>query len=210
MGDLNRRQAVELLAVAPLAAAFRWAPESVQQAVALARDAHQAAAAGAAYEPKLFTAHEWDTVKILVDLILPADERSGGAVDAGVPEFMDFMCEDDADLRTPVRGGLAWLDHECEARFGKVFVACAEAERTAVLDDIAWPKKASPAHSQGVAFFNSFRDFTASGFFSSKLGVQDLGYVGNTFVAAWNGCPPEALAKLGVSYDVMNTHPHRD
>ncbi|HEY6807246.1 MAG TPA: gluconate 2-dehydrogenase subunit 3 family protein [Gemmatimonadales bacterium] len=204
MSGINRRQAVELLAVAPLAAAFRWAPESVREAAALARQAHRAAAAGQAYEPKFFTAHEWDTVKVLVDLILPPDERSGGAVDAGVPEFMDFMCEDDADLRTPVRGGLAWLDHECEARFGKVFVDCADAERTAVLDDIAWPRKAKPEFSQGVAFFNSFRDFTASGFFSSKLGVQDLGYIGNTFVPVWNGCPPEALAKLGVSYDLMN------
>ena len=210
MTEINRRQAVELLAVAPLAAAFRWAPESVRQAVALAREAHQAAAAGQAYEPKFFTPHEWDTVKVLVDLILPPDERSGGAVDAGVPEFMDFMCGDDAGLQTPVRGGLAWLDHECEARFAKRFVECADAERTAVLDDIAWPKKAKPEHSQGVAFFNSFRDFTASGFFSSKLGVQDLGYIGNTFVATWNGCPPEALAKLGVSYDLMNPSPHHD
>ncbi|HYT05853.1 MAG TPA: gluconate 2-dehydrogenase subunit 3 family protein [Gemmatimonadales bacterium] len=195
---INRRDAVRLLALAPLAAAFSWAPESVQEAAALAR---QALARGAPYEPKIFTAHEWETVRLLVDLIIPRDDRSGSATDAGVPEFMDFMLGDDPDLETPVRGGLAWLDHECDDRYGKTFLACTDAERTAVLDDIAWPKKARPVHSAGVAFFNSFRDLTASGFFSSKPGVQDLRYIGNTFVPEWKGCPPAALTKLGVSYD---------
>src|SRR5438876_3055408 len=197
MADMNRREVIGMLAAAPLAAAFRWTPESVREASARAREA---LARGISYEPKQFTPHEWDTVRLLVDLIIPKDERSGSATEAGVPEFMDFMLGDDTDLQTPVRGGLAWLDHECDDRYGKTFVACADAERTAVLDDIAWPKKAKPEHSAGVAFFNSFRDFTASGFFSSKLGVQDLRYMGNTFVAEWKGCPPEALDKLGVRY----------
>src|SRR5256885_5261236 len=141
------------------------------------------------------------SVRVLVDLILPKDERSGSATDAGVPEFMDFMLGDDTDLQTPVRGGLAWLDRECDDRYTKTFVACTDVERAAVLDDIAWPRKAKPEHMAGVAFFNSFRDFTASGFFSSRVGIQDLRYIGNTFVAEWKGCPPEALAKLGVHYE---------
>ena len=193
---MTRRDAVRLLAIAPLATAFRWAPESVHDAVALAREAR----ARGAYDPKNFAAHEWETVRVLVDLILPKDERSGSATDAGVPEFMDFMLGDDTDLQTPVRGGLAWLDHECDDRYAKTFIASTDAERAAVLDDIAWPKKASPKYSAGVAFFNSFRDFTASGFFSSRMGIADLGYIGNTFVAEWKGCPPEALTKLGVRY----------
>ena len=193
---MRRRDAVQMLAAAPLAAAFRWAPESMREASALAR---AAIARGGTYEPTHFTAHEWDTVRMLVDLILPKDERSGSATEAGVPEFMDFMLGDDPDLETPVRGGLAWLDHECDDRYGKTFVAATDGERSGVLDDIAWPKKAKPEHAAGVAFFNSFRDFTASGFFSSKLGVQDLRYIGNTVVSEWKGCPPEALAKLGVT-----------
>jgi len=160
----------------------------------------EALARGTPYEPKQFTPHEWETVRVLVDLILPKDERSGSATEAGVPEFMDFMLGDDADLQTPVRGGLSWLDHECDDRYGKTFVACAAAERTAVLDAVAWPAKAKPEHAAGVAFFNRFRDFTASGFFSSRIGVQDLRYVGNSFISEWKGCPPEALAKLGVTY----------
>jgi gluconate 2-dehydrogenase subunit 3-like protein len=195
---MKRRDAVHLLAVAPIAAAFSWAPASAREAAALAREA---LARGTPYEPKQFTPHEWETVRLLVDIILPKDERSGSATDAGVPEFMDFMLGDDPDLQTPIRGGLAWLDRECDDRFYKTFVSASDAERTAVLEDIAWPRKAKPEHSAGVAFFNSFRDFTASGFFSSKLGVEDIRYLGNTFVMEWNGCPPEALAKLGVKYD---------
>ena len=194
---MDRRDAVQLIVTAPLAAAFRWTPESVREASALAREA---LSRGVPYEPKNFTAHEWETVRLLVDIIPPKDDRSGSATDAGVPEFMDFMLGDDPDLQTPVRGGLAWLDHECDDRHGKTFVASSDAERRAVLDDIAWPKRAKPEHAAGVAFFNRFRDFTASGFFSSRIGVQDLRYIGNTFVSEWKGCPPEALAKLGVSY----------
>jgi gluconate 2-dehydrogenase gamma chain len=194
---MKRREAVNLLAVAPLAAAFRWAPESLRQAAVRTREALRRSAP---YEPKNFTAHEWETVRLLVDLIIPKDERSGSATDAGVPEFMDFMLGDDRDLQTPVRGGLAWLDHECDDRYGKTFVTASDPERAALLDDIAWPKKAKPEHAAGVALFNSFRNLTASGFWSSKMGIEDLQYQGNTFVAEWRGCPPEALAKLGVRY----------
>jgi gluconate 2-dehydrogenase gamma chain len=194
---MKRREVVHLLTVAPLAAAFRWAPEAVRQAAVQTREALKR---GSPYEPTVFTAHEWETVRLLVDLIIPKDQRSGSATDAGVPEFMDFMLSDDRDLETPVRGGLAWLDHECDDRSGKTFVASSDGERAALLDDIAWPKKAKPEHAAGVAFFNSFRDLTASGFWSSKMGVEDLQYEGNTFVPEWNGCPPEALAKLGVRY----------
>jgi hypothetical protein len=188
---------VHLLAVAPLAAAFQWAPESVRQAALQARAAIKR---GSPYEPKIFTSHEWETVRMLVDLIIPKDDRSGSATDAGVPEFMDFMLGDDPDLETPVRGGLAWLDHECDDRYGKTFVTAGDSERAALLDAIAWPKKAKGDDAAGVAFFNSFRNLTASGFWSSKMGIEDLQYQGNTFVTEWRGCPPEALAKLGVRY----------
>ena len=194
---MKRREVVGLLAAVPLAA-VGWTPEAVREASARACEA---LARGIPYEPKQFTAHEWATVRILVDVIIPKDGRSGSATDAGVPEFMDFMLGDDPALAVPVRGGLAWLDHECHDRYGKSFVDCGDAQRATVLDDIAWPRKAKPQHAAGVAFFNRFRDLTASGFFSSRLGVRDLRYIGNTFVSEWKGCPPDALAKLGVRYD---------
>jgi len=201
MADIDRRSALRLIGTAPLAVAFtvgaREAAAATEHAAAAVKTA---AATGKAYVPKFFNAQEWKTVRVLVDMIIPADERSGGATDAGVPEFMDFMMTDRPSNQLPMRGGLAWLDAECRKRWKKSFVACSAAERTAVLDDIAWPDKAAPELSQGVAFFNRFRDLTASGFFSSKMGVADLRYRGNTVVPVWKGCPDEALAKLGVSY----------
>ncbi len=193
---MKRREAVGAMAMAALTAAFKWTPAEAAKAAGLAREALKVP-----YTPTFFTPHEWDTVRVLADLVIPKDERSGSATDAGVPEFMDFMLNDRPDGQTPMRGGLAWLDNECSERFGKTFVAATPAEQTAVLDDIAWPKKARSGMSQGVAFFNMFRDMTASGFWSSKIGVADLDYRGNTFVREWAGCPPEALQKLGVQYE---------
>ncbi|HEV2669489.1 MAG TPA: gluconate 2-dehydrogenase subunit 3 family protein [Gemmatimonadales bacterium] len=195
---LSRREALGVIGLTALTTAFKWTPHDVAHARKLVR---QAAKAATPYAPAFFTAHEWETVRMLSDLVIPKDERSGSATDAGVPEFMDFMMGDRPDGQIPMRGGLAWLDAECYDRNGKTFVGSTDAERTGVLDDIAWPKKAKPELSQGVAFFNMFRDLTASGFWSSKIGIVDLDYQGNTYVAEWKGCPDEALRKLGVQYE---------
>lgn len=201
MSDLNRRDLLRMLGVGVAATTLSCTPEVADKAHRSAQAARDSAAAsGGKVATKFFTAHEHDTVTLLADMIIPKDGRSGSASDAGVPEFMDYILTEYPDGQTAIRGGLAWLDAECEKRFGKDFVSSGDAQRKQVLDDIAWPKKARPEMSQGVAFFNRFRDFTASGFFSSKLGTEDLHYIGNTPQPAWNGCPPEALAKLGVSY----------
>jgi len=179
-----------------------WTPAEADQAQRRAQQAlAEAGRQGAPYQPKFFTAHEYATVGVLVDLIVPRDERSGSATDAGVPEFMDFMMIDQPRRQTAMRGGLALIDRACEERFDKRFVDCDDAQRRALLDDIAFPAKATPAMSHAVAFFTSFRDLTASGFWSSKMGVDDLRYIGNAYVREWKGCPDEALRKLGVSYE---------
>src|SRR5687767_8733866 len=131
MTTLDRRGMLRLLASAPLAAGFAWTAAEAQEAHHLALAARQAAAAGAAFTPKFFTPHEYETVRVLVDLIIPRDERSGSATDAGVPEFMDFIVLDQATRQTAMRGGLAWLDLECQKRFDKTFLDCGNAERTA-------------------------------------------------------------------------------
>lgn len=197
--DTNRRTMLRLLASAPAAAGFAWTDAEAQEAHTHAQAAQATARqSGAPFKPKFFTAHEWATVRMLVDLIIPRDERSGSATEAGVPEFMDFMMTDQPARQTAMRGGLAWLDRECVSRYDKMFVTCTAAERTKVLDDIAWPQKAPKEMSHGVAFFNSFRDLTASGFWTSKMGITDLAYKGNVFVPEWKGCPDAVLKKLGV------------
>ena len=197
MADMSRRDAVALLGTLPLAAALRWSPSAAEHARLMQR--LQTARSG--FQPGFFTPAEWETVRMLADLIIPPDERSGGATDAGVPEFMDFMMLERKDEQLWMRGGLAWLDAESERRFGRRFTATTDAERRALLDDIAWPARAKPGLSHGVTFFTAFRDLTASGFWSSQIGIADLEYRGNAVVPEWSGCPPEALAKLGVTYD---------
>ena len=197
--ETDRRTMLRLLAAAPAAATFTWTEAEAQEAHSHAQAAQATTKkTGAPYKPKFFTPHEWATVTMLVDLIIPKDERSGSATDAGVPEFMDFMMTDQPGRQTAMRGGLAWLDRECVTRFDKAFVDCTDADRTKVLDDIAWPKQAPPGLSHGVAFFNSFRDLTGSGFWTTKMGMQDLQYMGNVFVPEWKGCPDEVLNKLGI------------
>jgi hypothetical protein len=193
MATMNRRTLLQLVAAAPMAAAFTWTgDEAVHASV-------QARAAAAPFTPVFFTAHEYETVKILVDLIIPRDARSGSATDAGVPEFMDFILNEQTNRQNAMRGGLAWLNLECHRRYDRDFVTCADAQRRAVLDDIAWPRRVKPGVSHGIPFFNSFRDLTASGFFTSKMGIDDLGYQGNTVVPEWTGCPDEVLKKLGLT-----------
>jgi hypothetical protein len=202
MSALNRRAMLKVLGAAPAAAGFVWTEAEAQEAhhqAQAARQTRQAAAKPAAFKPKFFTSHEYATVRVLADLIIPKDERSGSATDAGVPEFMDFMMVDQPGRQTAMRGGLAWIDRECLRRFDKTFLMCSASERTAVLDDISWPQKARPEMSHGVAFFNSFRDLTASGFWTTKMGMTDLQYMGNVFVPEWKGCPDAAMKKLGVT-----------
>jgi gluconate 2-dehydrogenase gamma chain len=210
MSEIGRRGLLKLMGTAPLAAGLRIGEAEAQSAHQPAVAGTKAALAlGKGYVPRFFTAHEWQTVRLLSDLVIPRDERSGSATDALVPEFIDNWMVDNLatdkereQRQTAMRGGLAWLDLECGDRYsGQAFVECTESERTQVLDDIAWPKKAKPEHSQGVAFFSHFRDLTASGFWSSKVGVDDLQYMGNVFVAEWKGCPPEVLQKLGLPTD---------
>ncbi len=195
----SRRDALKVLLAAP-AVSLVWTEAEAAQAVASAQAA-RAAATAKPFVPKFFTPTEFKLVSVLADIVIPKDERSGSATDAGVPEFMDFMMIDQPARQVAMRGGLAWLDLECQKRFDKTFLNCVESERTAVLDDIAWPAKAKPEFAHGVAFFSNFRDLTASGFWTTRMGIDDLQFMGNRSVARWNGCPPEALKKLGVSYE---------
>jgi gluconate 2-dehydrogenase gamma chain len=197
---ISRREALRIVTSAPLAAAIVWTPAEAERAGEQARRARgRTAAHPKGYQPKFFTAHEYATVAILVDLIIPRDERSGSATDAGVPEFMDFMMIDQPRRQTAMRGGLALVDRLCEQRFDRRFTACSDAERRQLLDDIAYTDAVKAGLEHAVVFFNSFRDLTASGFWTTKMGIADLQYQGNRFVSEWNGCPEEALRKLGVS-----------
>jgi hypothetical protein len=146
---------------------------------------------------KFFTAAEMATITVLGDIIIPKDEKSGSASDAKVPDFIEFIVKDIPEHQTPMRGGLRWLDLQCLNRFGKTFTDCSKAEQIQMVDLIAYPKKATPDMAQGVAFFNRMRDLTASGFFTSEMGVKDVGYAGNA-PNKWVGVPADVLKQYGM------------
>jgi gluconate 2-dehydrogenase gamma chain len=164
-------------------------------------------------QPKFFTDHEMATITVLADIIIPKDEVSGSASEAKVPEFIEFIVKDMPGHQTPLRGGLKWLDVECMKRFDKSFVDCNTEQQLQVVDDIAYPEikytdekgnevkkgKVKPGMSQGVKFFNLMRNLTATGFYTSEMGVKDLGYVGNT-PNQWNGVPDDVLKQYGLAY----------
>ena len=198
---MNRREAVQLLAVLPFAAALSLPTSELAKARRFVEAAQMAAAEGVSFAPRFFTAAEFRTAGILADMIIPRDERSGSATDAGVPEFMDFMMIERPNNQKWMRAGLAWIDAQSNTRFGKPFADASASQREQILNDVAWPVRAPEPMADGVNFFNRFRDLTSSGFWSSRMGVKDLRYIGSTFNPDWNGCPPDALRKLGVTYD---------
>jgi hypothetical protein len=190
MSEISRREWVAAMTAA--AVVVPTAAQAVEASKIVRRGGIDAAPA-----PRIYTPHEWQTVRTLVDYIFPRDERSGSATEAMVPEFMDTMLFLEPGMRTAHRGGLAWLDHECMERFSANFVGANDAQRREMLDLIAFPSRAPADLAHGVQWFNSFRDLCATGFWTSEMGVRDIGYLGNTPQASWNGCPAENTRRLG-------------
>jgi gluconate 2-dehydrogenase gamma chain len=164
--------------------------QAAERAHAL-RYAEKASASAAGYQPKFFPAHQYKTLQALCDAIIPAHDQSGGAVEAGAPEFIDLLTSENSEYQLKLGGGIMWLDSACSDRFGANYIACSVEQRKQILDAIAYRKNAAadPRLSQGVAFFSLLRNLTADGFFTSKIGIQYLGYVGNTSLAEFPGCP---------------------
>ncbi len=204
-GSLNRRDLLKVITAAPAAALVPLTP-----ARGVASPAPQNTAAGqpqAAYQPKFFNEHEYRTITVLSDLIVPADERSGSATQAGVPEFMDdWLNAGGGMMATEIRGSLTWIDMECNRLYDRDFVDCSASEQKQILDRIAYPDKAALHDANAAAAFNSVRDLVLGGFFSSEMGMKDLPYLGNQVVENWEGCPKPDLDQLGVSYNENWAH----
>lgn len=149
---------------------------------------------------KFFDDHEMQTITILGDIIMPKDDVSGNASEAGVPAFIEFIVKDKPQYQLPMRGGLKWLDMQCLKQFNNPFSNCSAQQQIAMVDQIAYPEQAKPEMQQGVAFFNVMRDLTTTGFFSSDIGIKDLGYMGNK-PNQWDGVPQEVLDQMGLAYD---------
>ncbi len=151
-------------------------------------------------DQEFFQAHELETIAVLCDLILPATSEAGSATDAGVPEFIEFIVKDMPTNKTPIRGGLMWLNSRANNKFGKPFKDISEAQQKQMLDEIAYPDKAAPDVAPGVKFFTMMRNLTLTGYYTTKMGIDDLGYVGNR-PNIWDGVPEDVLAAHGMAYE---------
>ena len=150
------------------------------------------AVASGKYTPKYFTPHQYETLTSLCDSIIPKDEKSGGALEAGAPEFIDLLTSENEAYQLKLGGGLLWLDGFCADRFSGTYLTCTPEQKKSVLDLIAFRKnaKADPTLHQGVAFFAFVRSLTCDAFYTSKIGIADLQYIGNTALSEFPGCPP--------------------
>jgi gluconate 2-dehydrogenase gamma chain len=144
------------------------------------------------YTPKFFEPPAYKTLQTLCDTIIPADADSGGATEAGAPEFIDLLTSENEDYQKTLGGGLKWLESQCTTRYGKAFLDCSPQQQKEILDLIAYRKNADQDESlsEPVEFFSLLRSMTADGFFTSKIGIKYLGYKGNTYLPHFPGCPP--------------------
>ena len=148
---------------------------------------------------KFFTPDEFATLTVLADIIIPKDDVSGSASDAKVADFIEFIVKDEPNLHTPLRGGLRWLDVHCLNAYQKAFKDCSAQQQIEVVDQIAYPEKAKPEVNYGVSFFNLMRNLTATGFYSTQIGWDDIGYIGNK-PNQWDGVPEDVQKQYGVAY----------
>ena len=191
-GGVSRRDILRSLAVGATAGSvLTMIPAQAAEFAHSLVQKEKAAAAGK-YAPKFFSPHQYETLVSLCDTIIPKDERSGGAVEAGAPEFIDLITSENVKYQTQFGGGLMWLDNHCTDEFGKVYMDCTPEQCKTTLDLIAYRRngKAKPELRQGIAFFSTLRNMTCDGFYTSKIGIADLQYIGNTSVHEFPGCPP--------------------
>ncbi|MEO6229255.1 MAG: gluconate 2-dehydrogenase subunit 3 family protein [Ferruginibacter sp.] len=206
---MNRRESLKALSIGTISAGLLLEACNPKPPVATADAAAEAAAATAdrqaveierdkkLKEETFFTPHEMATITVLGDIIIPKDEKSGSASDAKVPEFIEFIVKDMPYHQLPMRGGLKWLDMQCFSRYNNPFTDCDQKQQIEMVDEIAYPGKAKPEMQQGVAFFDRMRNLVASGFFTTKMGINDLGYVGNK-PNIWEGVPEDIIKQYGL------------
>lgn len=182
-------------------------PENVKDLITVKKYLYGRTAKEKAYNDDLlaeifFNEHEMETIAVLCDLILPAEGNVGGALEAEVPDFIEFMAKDFPEFQPTLRGGLMYLDHKCNTEFNLEFKMATKQEQKIMLDRIAYPDVEVPQDKQPleIQFFSLMRNLTLTGYYTSKIGIEDLGYKGNT-PNVWDGVPEDVLAQHDVSYD---------
>jgi len=191
--SISRRDILKTLTMGAMASSvLRVIPAQAAEYAHHMVAAEKAATTTGVYTPKFFSPQQYKTLQALCQTIIPADSDSGGAMEAGAPEFIDLLTSENPEYQVRLGGGLTWLDSTCVDRYGKPFLECTLEQRKELLDLIAYRRNAKQdlSLSQGVAFFAFLRNLTCDGFYTSKIGIADLGYIGNTSQKEFPGCPP--------------------
>jgi gluconate 2-dehydrogenase gamma chain len=195
--SISRRDLIKSLSLSAAAGSMlRVVPLTAAETARRMVRVHKAVSSSGEYVPKFFPEHQYKTLRALCQAIIPSDQESGGAIEAGAPEFLDLLSSENKDFQLQLGGGIMWLDAICMQRYGQIYLQCAPEQRTEMLDLIAFRKNADkdPRLRPGIEFFSTLRKYTADGFFTSEIGIQYLGYIGNTYLKEFPGCPaiPEA------------------
>jgi gluconate 2-dehydrogenase gamma chain len=192
MRGISRRDVLKNLAVGAAGGSVLQMIPAEAAALAHQMVHKEKAASAGKYTPKYFSRHQYETLKTLCDSIIPKDEKSGGAVEAGAPEFIDLLCSENEEFQLHIGGGLNWLDSASRDRYEHTYLDSTPAQKKEILDLIAYRKnaKSDPSLAQGIAFFARLRRMTCDAFYTSKIGIEDLQYIGNTALAEFPGCPP--------------------
>jgi len=191
--NLSRRDILKTLAMSAAATSvLRVIPAQAAEYAHHMIAAEKAAAPAKAYAPKFFSTHEYKTLRTLCQTIIPPDADSGGAIEAGAPEFIDLLTSENKDYQRILGGGMLWLDGVCSDHYDKLYLDCSPEQQKEILDQISYRRNAvsNPVLSQGIEFFSFLRNLTADGFFTSEIGIKYLGYIGSAYLREFPGCPP--------------------
>ena len=148
------------------------------------------------YERKYFNEHEFKTLQVLSDWIIPPDEKSQGGIAGGTAELIDLIADVRKKLQVSFSGGLGWLDNQMRRRVGKSFIEATKDEQRQMLDLMAYRKNESPELGPGIEFFSLMRKWTVDAFYTSKEGIQDVGYGGNEALSEYHGCGEDVVKQL--------------
>jgi len=187
MSELSRRDLLRSIALSVTLGGI--SPAAAQHVHSVAAD--EKASTGV-YKAKALNPHEYQTLEKLADLIIPADEKSPGAVASGACEFIDLLASQNPRLLDIYTGGIAWLDQTTRHRYSTDFLNSKPNQQIALLDLIAYRKNESPALGPGIKFFEWARRMVVDAYYTSPIGIKTIGYMGNTAVAKFE-VPQEAI-----------------
>jgi gluconate 2-dehydrogenase gamma chain len=186
----DRREVLEMLALASVASQFSGFSKWIC-AAQHATDHPMSAGAQvrpATYHLQFFTPAEYTLVDQLTEIIIPKDE-SPGAREAGVSEFIDFMAASDPTIQQPFRDGLRWLDDQARKRKGIDFAKLPPEQQATLLKNVAYRDQYLPGQEAGQKFFTLFRHYTVMGYYTSRIGLEELDFPGLRMYAQSPACP---------------------